>query len=264
MSMGEKAYFISDAHLGAKSPGNEAREQHLTHFLRSLEGRARYLYILGDLFDFWIEYTHAIRPAYFNVLRTLRCLVESGTEIHYLAGNHDFALGPFLEKTIGIRLHRDHYTLSLQGKNLHLHHGDGLVASELGYRLLRAVLRNPVNLRLYKLLHPDIGIPLACFFSYSSRNLLGRSTSERKREQYRRCARSILSRGADIVIFAHTHSPELRRFGTKTYCNTGEWIRRYTFASLEDGVLSLWEYFSGRAVQPIAADSDAMTGSSVS
>jgi UDP-2,3-diacylglucosamine hydrolase len=246
------AYFISDAHLGIPFRGHEGREEQLVRFLEKIRTEhASHLFIVGDLFDFWVEYRHAIRPAYFTALHHLRALVDAGTTVHYLAGNHDFALGPFLEKTIGMKIHSDHLELSLQGKTLHLHHGDGLVASDVGYRLLRAVLRNPVLQALYKLLHPNIGVPLANLFSGSSRHILKRRCGERKLKQYRALARRYLAQGSDIVVFAHTHLPELRTFGGKMYCNTGEWIRRYTYAKLESGHLSLWEYFPDRAAQEL-------------
>jgi UDP-2,3-diacylglucosamine hydrolase len=249
MTENKCAYFISDAHLGIAFPGYERREQDLIQFLQRLHERADSLFILGDLFDFWIEYAHAIRPIYFNILHRFKSLIEAGMEIHYLAGNHDFALGPFLEKTIGMNLYFDHLSLTVQGKRLHLHHGDGLIRQEIGYRLLRFVLRNKVNQRLYRMLHPNVGITLAKLFSMTSRHLIKRRCSEKKRAKYRAVARGYLSRGDDIVIFAHTHFPEIIDYDGKIFCNAGEWIRRYTYARLENGQLSLWEYFPDKPHQ---------------
>lgn len=253
MISADTVYFISDAHLGADCPGCEAREGHLLDFLATLRGKARALFIVGDLFDFWIEYPNAIRPDYFTVLHHLRMLIESGVNVHYLAGNHDFALGPFLTDTVGISIHTGHCTLTLHGKRIHLHHGDGLVGKDIGYHFLRAVLRNRLNQRLFKLIHPDIGIPFAKFCSHASRYFLKRTCSERKLAQYRRVARQFIGRGSDIVVFGHTHRPELYDFGAASYCNTGEWIRRYTYAKLEGGDMTLWEYFPREGSRRIQA-----------
>ncbi|MBD3391593.1 MAG: hypothetical protein GF418_06045 [Chitinivibrionales bacterium] len=255
MSNDKPAFFISDAHLGIECPGYDARGRNLAAFLQELRGRAGSLFIVGDLFDFWVEYAHAIRPVYFNVLHHLRNLIETGTVVHYLAGNHDFALGPFLRNTIGMHTYFDHLELVLQGKKLHLHHGDGLIAGEAGYRVLRSFLRNPVLQACYKLMHPNIGVPLAKFFSGSSRHLFTRRCSEDKLAAYRNEARKLLSRGSDIVIFGHSHHAELLRLDGAIYCNTGEWIRRYTYAKLEEGELTLWEYFSDKPTQPFVGSS---------
>jgi UDP-2,3-diacylglucosamine hydrolase len=239
-------FFVSDAHLGAPIPGKERRETDLFSFFESLRHSAQALYIVGDLFDFWIDYPHAIRPDYFDALYWIKQLIESGVDVHYMAGNHDFALGRFLSDRLGVTIHQNHYEAVLQSRRVHIYHGDGVIASDWGYRLLRKILRNTFNQRLYKLLHPDLGIPLAHFCSMSSRKYLRVHASPDKLDEYRKAAAKIISRGNDIVVFGHTHSPELTTVGAGIYCNTGEWIRRYTYARLENGMLSLHEYLPER------------------
>jgi UDP-2,3-diacylglucosamine hydrolase len=249
--MRSATYFVSDAHLGISIRGHDDRQQRLFSFFDSITESAESLYIVGDLFDFWIEYRCAIRPDYYSVVARLGRLVESGVEIHYLAGNHDFALGPFLRERVGVHVHQEHLETIIQGKKVHLYHGDGLVKKDVGYRILKRILRNPVNQRLYKLLHPDIGVPLGTFFSGNSRKMLANWLTEEKLEEYRQHARRLLET-SDIVIFGHTHKPEIRKYGDKTYVNTGEWIRKYTFAKMEKGEIRLWEWFEDKPAEEIA------------
>jgi UDP-2,3-diacylglucosamine hydrolase len=249
--MRSATYFVSDAHLGISIRGHDDRQQRLFSFFDSITESAESLYIVGDLFDFWIEYRYAIRPDYYSVVARLGRLVESGVEIHYLAGNHDFALGPFLRDRVGVHVHQEHLETIIQGKKVHLYHGDGLVKKDVGYRILKRILRNPVNQRLYKLLHPDIGVPLGTFFSGNSRKMLANWLTEEKLEEYRQHARRLLET-SDIVIFGHTHKPEIRKYGDKTYVNTGEWIRKYTFAKMEKGEIQLWEWFEDKPAEEIA------------
>jgi len=54
----ETAYFISDAHLGISLPEAAGREEALISFLREVAPGARFLFILGDLFDFWVHGPH--------------------------------------------------------------------------------------------------------------------------------------------------------------------------------------------------------------
>jgi UDP-2,3-diacylglucosamine hydrolase len=253
-------YFISDAHLGLPIHGCSERERHLISFLREFVRGERILFIVGDLFDFWIEYRSAIRPEYFPVLHEIRNVIESGGEVHYLAGNHDFMLGSFLEKTIGVRLYPGHVSTMLQGKKLHLFHGDGLIRRDVGYRVLKKILRNPFNQKLFKFLHPDLGVPLGSFCSGSSRKVTSKFITEDILEEYRAHARRAMSEGSDIVLFGHTHRPEIRHYDGKTYCNTGEWIRQYTFAKLEGGALSLWRYLPGGKIEEIPDNSPTISG----
>src|SRR5262245_38654941 len=158
----ETAYFLSDAHLGTESAEREApREARLIEFFESLPGRAESLFIVGDLFDFWFEYSTAIPRRHFKTLCALRRLREAGVEITYLAGNHDFWLGGFLSNELGIHTREGPVTVEKQGRRAWIHHGDGLIGGDLGYRMLKKILRNRVNIRLYRWLHPDLGIPLA-------------------------------------------------------------------------------------------------------
>jgi UDP-2,3-diacylglucosamine hydrolase len=239
------AYFISDAHLGAKAPDAEEREARLIGFLENITHKASHLFIMGDLFDFWIEYTHAIRPDYFNVLYELRRLKKQGVEIHYLAGNHDFALGAFLPENLGIAVHPSGcLNLKLQDTKLFLSHGDGLMPSDHGYRLLKKILRNSLNQRIFRLLHPNWGVPLAEGFSRTSRNQINFRSRDSKRNAYRQVAKDILKEGQDIVVFGHTHYPEMLSWNGKIYCNTGDWIQHFTYAVLENGEIHLKKYGS--------------------
>jgi len=249
----QRAFFISDAHLGARIPTCEARQEHLLQFLRSTVSGSSDLFILGDLFDFWIEYRFAIRSDYFRAVHALADLIDNGTCVHYVVGNHDFALGSFLRDTVGIDLPGDHVDMTLQGKKLHLYHGDGIVKADAGYRVLKRVLRNPAGQRFYRMLHPNLGIPLAGLFSGSSRKLLRLRINNERIAEYRAAAKSYLDAGSDVVVFGHTHAPELSQWGEKTYCNSGQWIRRYTYAIMEDGVMSLWEHSPGANPTPIQA-----------
>lgn len=244
------AYFISDAHLGIPIPGGEGREEALLSFFREEVSGASHLFIVGDLFDFWIEYRHAIRPDYFRVLHGLRSLVEAGVEVHYCQGNHDFALGPFISETVGITVHPDRFRGSLQGRNLVVCHGDGLRRGDWSGRLLSRLLRNRGNQGLYRLLHPTLGVPLGEMISGVSRRRELARADEADLAAYRAAAEKILQAGADLVILGHTHYPELRNFPGGSYCNTGNWFRRFSCVLLRDGEAELNEYLPGQGLVP--------------
>jgi UDP-2,3-diacylglucosamine hydrolase len=261
---GETVYLFADAHLGAPFAEAAEWERRCIRFLRSLPGRASALYVLGDLFDFWIEYRHCIRADYFAVAHELRTLVDAGIPVHYFAGNHDFAFGPFITNTLGITVYPDHHESMLQGKRVHLYHGDGLLRRDVGYRLLRKILRNRLNQSLYKLLlPPTLGIRLASFCSATSRKKREHAMTEAMISEYRRHAKTSLDSGNDVVFFAHTHKAELSRWAGKVYCNTGGWMRDYTYATMTDGEVRLWRYRDGGAPEELpATDRNAASSAS--
>lgn len=234
MSSGS-AYFFADAHLGAEpKPREAAREARLHDFLNSLRGRAAALYILGDLFDFWFEYRTAIPRRHFGTLAALEKLREAGTEITYLNGNHDFWLGRFLAEELGIRTHDGALALELQGRRIWLHHGDALVRGDLGYRLLRRVLKNRVNIALYGLVHPDLGIPFARWVSRLSRRSRGEAPLDFER-LWQEVASPRFAEGYDAVLIGHLHQAFERREGGHELFVLGDWIERFSYLVLEDG-----------------------------
>jgi UDP-2,3-diacylglucosamine hydrolase len=239
MPAGKAVYFFSDAHLGAQPTEHEAsRRARLHDFLTDLCGRAAAVFIVGDLFDFWFEYATAIPRRYFETLAVLRNLKRAGVEVHYLSGNHDFWLGPFLSEELGLTTHQGPIALELQGRRIWLHHGDGLVGGDLGYRILRRVIRHPASVRAYRLLHPDWGFPLARFFS-----LLSRDSRDRRKPDGDRLWREIavprFAEGFDTVMVGHFHHVYERRDGQRAFYVLGDWIDHFTYVVLEDGQLRL-------------------------
>lgn len=248
-------YFISDAHFGIDLEGHNNREELFFRFLKREAPHMEELYIIGDLFDFWVEYRCAIRPDYFAVLHHLKTLIDNGVKIHYLAGNHDFALGTFLTDTIGIAVYPIDLACTIQGKRVYMYHGDGLIGRDIGYKVLKKLLRSPFNQRIYRLLHPNVGVPFGSSVSGSSRKYLNKPLSQALRDEYARCARNVLHSGHDIVIYGHIHVPEFIQWPEGIYCNTGAWLKHYSYAVMRQGELSLRHYVDGAADELFSARS---------
>ena len=68
-----KIYFVSDAHFGVDSGlSSEVRENLFVEWLDSIKSDASELYLLGDIFDFWFEYTYVVPRGFVTVLAKLR------------------------------------------------------------------------------------------------------------------------------------------------------------------------------------------------
>jgi UDP-2,3-diacylglucosamine hydrolase len=239
MSARTAVFFISDAHLGAEPEEAEAeREARLHEFLGWLPENAAALYIVGDLFEFWFEYRTAIPRRHFRTLCALHRLRAAGVELHYLPGNHDFWLGEFLHKELGAHCHAGPVEVDRQGRRLFVHHGDGLAGGDLGYRMLKSVLRHPASIGLYRLLHPDLGIPLAHAVSRLSR----RSQEGREPDLerlFREIAQPRFAQGFDAVVVGHFHHVYERREAGREFFVIGDWMQKFTYLELRDGELTL-------------------------
>jgi UDP-2,3-diacylglucosamine hydrolase len=228
-------YVFSDAHLGSGTPDEEqSKLEHIERLFDRVKDDGERLVILGDLFDFWFEYRHAIPKDHHDVLFRLRELVTDGIPVDYVSGNHDFWMGDFFETQIGITLHRDIFNMEYGGSRIHMTHGDGLAKADRGYRFLKKILRNRFNIWLYRKLPPDWAIPLAKKVSGSSRQY----TSQRDHifvEEYEAYAKAKLAEGFDIVLIGHLHIPVVHTWPEGIYINTGDFINHFSYVKIADG-----------------------------
>jgi UDP-2,3-diacylglucosamine hydrolase len=229
-------YIFSDAHLGV-APA--AVERDVLDFLRSLRHRAGSLVINGDLFDFWFEWDHVIPRRAFRVLAALADLRESGVRIVMTAGNHDCWGGDVLRRDVGVDYRVGAWTGTLAGWKALVEHGDGLrEVEDRGYRRWRRVLRHPMSVRAFRLLHPDWGSALAHRTSGASR---ARHDAD-EGAGLRAVAASVLAAngGLQLVVYGHSHMAALERMPKgAVYANAGSWLTEPTYILVQPDHVSL-------------------------
>src|ERR1051326_7991419 len=150
--------IVSDAHLGHAS-ANVADSFH--RFLASVPGRAQHLIINGDLFDFWFEYRRVMSRRAFPTLAALLRMRQAGVELTVTGGNHDRWGGDFWSRELGASFHPGPVELELTGFRVFLAHGDGLSESRTLSRIMHRVTRTSLTVKLFRLIHPDVGFWLA-------------------------------------------------------------------------------------------------------
>ncbi|MDZ7314983.1 MAG: UDP-2,3-diacylglucosamine diphosphatase [candidate division KSB1 bacterium] len=237
-----RLYIISDLHLGAESKALEReKEEKAYSFFCHVKKERGDLLIVGDLFDFWFEYRHAVPKRHFRILSILS-LMSKSIPIHYLVGNHDFWLNSFISEEIGLIVHADDFSFQYDGLRIYVRHGDGLLKSDHGYRLLKKILRNRLSINLYRAVHPDIGIPLALYCSGLSRKAGEKNGKDYRDDDYRDFAFQKIEQGYQVVILGHTHVPALAAYQNGVYLNPGFWGKNFTFAVLDDGAAKLFRW----------------------
>ena len=150
--------FIADAHL--RLPGDD-NYRTLLRFLAELPGSTDTLYILGDLFEFWIGYQQVAFSQYLPLLDALLALRRAGVEIVYFEGNHDFHMGPYFTHTLGARVYRGPAVLEVEGKRVYLCHGDEINRRDYAYRMLRLLLHSPLTSALTRVVPPRCASAIA-------------------------------------------------------------------------------------------------------
>jgi UDP-2,3-diacylglucosamine hydrolase len=96
---GKKLYFASDFHLGVPDhQASLAREKKIVAWLDIIKQDAHTIFLLGDIFDFWFEYKHAIPKGYIRLQGKLAELRDEGIPIVFFTGNHDMWMFDYFEK----------------------------------------------------------------------------------------------------------------------------------------------------------------------
>lgn len=223
--MNSKDYlFISDIHLGLQSKEEEViKEKKLVSFLEFALDNAKELFIIGDLFDYWFEYKRVYQKGFYRSLTALKNLSEKGIPIHYLIGNHDFMHRNFFSEEIGCKLYEEPLEVILEGKKFFLAHGDGMVKNDLGYKILKKILRNKGFQWMYSLLHPDLGIAIASKTSKKSRDY----TTQKHYGEIDglfEASKIKLDEGFDYVVMGHSHIRDFKKYKNGFYLNLGSWL----------------------------------------
>ncbi len=232
--MNKTYLFISDVHLGLQSREIEkAKERKLVEFLNFAKNNCDELFIAGDLFDYWFEYRRVYQKGFFRTLTALQDLTEAGIKVHYFIGNHDFFHNGFFEKEIGLMLYQNPSEFRLNDQRFFIGHGDGLVKNDLGYNILKKILRSRFTQFLYSLIHPDLGVALASHTSKSSRDYTSKKDYGEQDGLFEAAKRKI-EEGYDYVLFGHLHSRQFQKYKNGYYINLGSWISEPCYGKFTD------------------------------
>ncbi len=232
-----RAIFISDVHLGTRA----CQAASLLAFLR--EHESEYLYLLGDIIDFWamnrsVQWAGAHNTVVQKVLRRAR----HGCKVFFIPGNHDEALREYAGVAFGdIRVESEWIHETLDGRRYWLVHGDEYdqvtrhhrwvaVLGDVGYNALvrinlvlsrvRRLLRRPGYWSLAGYAKQKVKKAVSFIFDFEDA-----------------VAHAAAQRGVDGVVCGHIHSAADRRIGNVRYLNCGDWV---------DTCSAIVEHFDGR------------------
>ena len=246
-------YFISDAHLGSLAiKHGRTQERRLVRFLDDIKDKASAVYLLGDMFDFWYEYRHAVPKGYTRFLGKLSELTDMGVEVHYFTGNHDIWMYGYLEQECGVTIHTKPLTTELYGKIFYMAHGDGLGDDDRKFLFIRSVFHNKVCQRLFSSLHPRWGIAFG--LEWAKRSRLKRPDGKEppymgeNNEVLVRYTKDYMKTHPDIdyFLYGHRHIELDLMLSRKTRMMIlGDWISQFTYAVFDGEHLFMEEYIEG-------------------
>lgn len=133
--------FISDLHLHETRPETSAA---FFHFLREDAIHADALYILGDLFEYWVgddqlDHDQLSR----EVANALKTLANAGVSIFFMHGNRDFLISSRFANAASLTILPDPSIITINHERILLLHGDTLCTDDVAYQKFRLQARDP-------------------------------------------------------------------------------------------------------------------------
>ena len=225
--MTDEYLFISDCHLDANR--QDITDQ-LADFLENRATQARFLYVLGDLFEAWIgDDDPAIElSGIFNCFEKL----SRKAEIYFLPGNRDFLFGDEGAHRMGARVIRDPSVISLGEQRVALLHGDSMCTDDHEYQDFRAMVRGESwqTEFLHKPLNERKNIATG-LRKQSKANMQHKSMDIM--DVNRQAVIDTFSElGVNTMIHGHTHQPAVHQYGeNRTRYVLGDWNPAPSFLS---------------------------------
>ncbi|HYF93388.1 MAG TPA: UDP-2,3-diacylglucosamine diphosphatase [Symbiobacteriaceae bacterium] len=291
----EVIYFVSDTHLGDGTGADRFRyPDQLMGLLRKIQSEPEaHLVLLGDFMELWATSLEPVLIKHAPIFFMLGQLAATHP-ITYVVGNHDCLPWYYFvgQGTGTIRIVEEYTPARSALLALHGHQFDpfnqinitgGHVKVPWTRRLVQAVgfigrfggdkagdavadagtALEKAATTLEAFLpdwDPTAHRNMSSFLSQARRVLEHESPGERGypagERVYEEAAGNLMRRGARLVVMGHTHHPLVRRFGNRTYVNTGSWVwDRYppTYARYSRGQLELLEANTHKPYAPPSA-----------
>lgn len=262
--MTEKIHYptiwISDIHLGTRG----CKAAFLFSFLKA--HTCDTLYLVGDIIDGWRIKRGFYWPSVHNIIvrRILKMAEKQGTQVYYIAGNHDEFLREFISAHTlemgNIQFRDEVFHTTLDGKKLWIVHGDAYdgvtkyhrwvaYLGDIGYNFLIWAnthvnwLRKLLGLRYWSLSRAIKNrVKSAVSYMFEFETTVAKEAAKRK---------------VDGVICGHIHQVALKKINGIIYANCGDWVESCT-AIVEDtdGTLRVIEWADVGHEIPVIEEDD--------
>lgn len=216
-------YFISDLHLSESHP--KITELFL-QFMQQKAPLAERVYILGDLFDFWIGDDEQ-SPLIEQVKTAIKNLTTSGVKCYFICGNRDFLIGKRFANETGMEILPDYQLIDLYGKKTLLCHGDTLCIDDVKYQQFRRKVHQAWRQKLFLCLPLFIRLNIANKIRAKSQQDKRSKSSEIMDVNPEFTANKVAEFGAELLIHGHTHREHIHTENGFTRIVLGDWKSDY-------------------------------------
>lgn len=219
------AIFLSDLHF---TSARDARCRRLLAFLRA-QRDVDAVYLVGDVFDFWLGHRHTLYRDYFPLLRVLADLVDAGVRVVLFSGNHDPDPGGFFAE-IGVEVQEHALIERFGARTVRMEHGDTVDPRGWLRAAVCKAVRHPVLRGVARRLPATLLWHAAGVYAHKPHGDYGSGLPEGLHTAY---FPAQVAAGIDVLIMGHYHrAAHFQRpgpRGTAEYFVLGDWRAQFTY-----------------------------------
>ena len=225
--------FISDLHLDKTRP---EVNKHFLSYLDNINKDVTDLYILGDLFEYWVGDDDPMDGL--NEIRASISQLGGKINVWYMHGNRDFLISKKICSNLNMRLLEDPTVITKNGQRLLLLHGDTLCTDDKEYQKFRSLVRSDDWQK--QMLSKSLNERLALAENLRKKSI---NANANKKESIMdvniNAVDSLIeSYKPNIIVHGHTHRPNIHKHNlNQEYVYRyvlGDWYNRFFILSLKN------------------------------
>lgn len=247
--------IISDVHLGTYG----CRAKELVNYLKTVQPKV--LILNGDIIDIWQFNKRYFPKSHLNVIKHITKLISKGTEVYYIAGNHDEMLRKFKGFQLANFTILNKLILEIDGQKTWIFHGDVFDVTMQHSKWLAKLGGKGYDLLI--LINTLINF-VSSLFGYGKLSLSKKIKNSVKSavkfiNNFEKTASDIaIENEYKYVVCGHIHQPEIKEItnekGKTMYLNSGDWIENLTALEYQNKQWSLYEYHKDERMIKIETD----------
>ncbi|QLI82200.1 UDP-2,3-diacylglucosamine diphosphatase [Chitinibacter fontanus] len=246
--------LISDLHL---SPADPATLRAFFTFLYQRAQHASALYILGDLFEYWLGDDQLDDPFYAKIANALAALRQHGVSVYFMPGNRDFLPGPRFAQAAGLSIIPDPSIIQIDGLRVLLAHGDAFCTDDIGYQRYRKLARNRLVQWIWLNLPRRIRNREAEKLRNKSKAMNQRKAMQIMDVNAGAIQTALRKYNTPVLIHGHTHKPDIHEYPEGIRYVLPDWHQgQGGYAAILQGKIQLYRQLEEGLSQPSNIQTD--------
>ncbi len=236
--------FVSDIHLDVNRP---AIINLFNSFITRRASRADALYILGDLFEYWIG-DDAPYEGYTSTFNAIKQITGNKVPVFFLHGNRDFLIANQFARMTGVTLLPEEHIVNVYQKRILLMHGDTLCTDDIAYQKFRKKTHNKFLQWLVLHLPLTLRLSLANRLRETSKMAIQQKSNEIMDVNSSAVQSAMQRNQATTLIHGHTHRPAIHTYKTNdeeiTRVVLGDWYTKGNVLRVTENEMRLEDFTS--------------------